>query len=455
MEEKNQKLNPTPLLSSFDQTPTQTPPVPNTIHPPAGGSKSKFPILIIGIILFLLIAGSAAGFYAFKPHIEKLIPKPSTTQYQIATSSWKEYKNTSYGISLKYPNNLTKSDYSEDHQDNQILQLTEREPLAKSNPEAFLFKCGTRDDYRIFFSTSPKDETINEAINKIKIEESKTSVIISVHDLSVGKNQFKEISYSNGKYTDKCDGSIFYRKTYLYFLSDLKAVIYIDVTSRNKTPELLMQQIFSTVSFFPRDKHIPLAKPFYSYIPQEAFTSKDFIKREYNDKNLYDEEYNKTLNNFYDSIDKIPDNNLTAFKCTKDFSNTGSEFRYYLELKPNNTTIHVLPKAISDFFVGDPRYKVLNFRYCLTEDKHEFITTTNSSGGDVYEQLSDLLNYKLHTITTIHSTMSSCPNVLAITKDGKMYLGCGGGDITKYFTIKQVNIATGEIVDVHKDAINP
>ncbi len=82
----NQNLNPVPPALPVEQTaPTKTP-------PPAG--KQKFPLAVTtGTLLFLLVAGSAAGFYAFKPQILKLVskptltPKPTTTITQTPTIS--------------------------------------------------------------------------------------------------------------------------------------------------------------------------------------------------------------------------------------------------------------------------------------------------------------------------------------------------------------------------------
>lgn len=53
-----QNANPAPPVSPVVQTPEQTPPVLNP--------KKKLPIFVIGIILFVLITGSAVGFYFFK-----------------------------------------------------------------------------------------------------------------------------------------------------------------------------------------------------------------------------------------------------------------------------------------------------------------------------------------------------------------------------------------------------
>lgn len=76
MENQNQQenLNPTPQVLQ----PTLTPPPSNVPQP---GKKFKLSIkAIIGIIIFLLLAGgAAASFTVFKPQILKLVSKPSPT----------------------------------------------------------------------------------------------------------------------------------------------------------------------------------------------------------------------------------------------------------------------------------------------------------------------------------------------------------------------------------------
>ncbi|PJA90806.1 MAG: hypothetical protein CO136_00530 [Candidatus Levybacteria bacterium CG_4_9_14_3_um_filter_36_7] len=96
----------TPPVSS--STPIQVQPTPP--------KKSKLLLVIIGIILFLLIAGSIAGFYIFKqqssktfakptpvPVVQKQIPNPTTTIE--STANWKTYENTLYNYSFSYPSN--------------------------------------------------------------------------------------------------------------------------------------------------------------------------------------------------------------------------------------------------------------------------------------------------------------------------------------------------------------
>ena len=78
---------------------------------PAQKPKSKLLIaLIVGIFLFLLIAGSAAGFYVYKQSVKpvtKTTPVPVISKtISTPTANWKTYNNTVDGYSIKYPSNL-------------------------------------------------------------------------------------------------------------------------------------------------------------------------------------------------------------------------------------------------------------------------------------------------------------------------------------------------------------
>ncbi len=102
-------LNPTPPVSRVEQTPAGQSPLGGAT---ASKPKPKFPLAVtVGLVLFFLIAISAAGFYAFKPQIMKLISKPTPTPRLIikvsptpipdSTANWETYSSSSY--SIKYP----------------------------------------------------------------------------------------------------------------------------------------------------------------------------------------------------------------------------------------------------------------------------------------------------------------------------------------------------------------
>lgn len=102
MEENNQNVNPAQSVSSVVQTPPiQTPPVSNPSNPQWQGLS--LPKIVIVAILFLLIAGSAAGFYVFKPQLLKIVSKPTPISTVNTFPNWKTFKNSTYDFSFQYP----------------------------------------------------------------------------------------------------------------------------------------------------------------------------------------------------------------------------------------------------------------------------------------------------------------------------------------------------------------
>jgi len=113
--DQSQNTNQVPPISPVIQTPT-TEPVSNNAKP-----KPKFPLaLIMGIIIFLLVVGSAAGFYVYKQQSLKATiptptpaaivstspsPTPSSTEALAKagdpTDGWKTYNGV--GFTFKYP----------------------------------------------------------------------------------------------------------------------------------------------------------------------------------------------------------------------------------------------------------------------------------------------------------------------------------------------------------------
>lgn len=115
--QENQNINTSTPVSENLQT--QTPQTPAGQSPLGGATpvsqspKPKFSLAaLIGIILFLLIA-SAAGYFAFKPQIEKLVSRPtptpkvavqvSPTPTSDSTANWKTYTNKKLSFQIKIP----------------------------------------------------------------------------------------------------------------------------------------------------------------------------------------------------------------------------------------------------------------------------------------------------------------------------------------------------------------
>lgn len=91
--QENQNINTPPVSPVEQNTPIQTPPISN---PSAGGSKPKYSFLvIIGIILFLVIVGSVAGFFIFKQQREKPVLETTPTPTAIISPTIEISQTTS------------------------------------------------------------------------------------------------------------------------------------------------------------------------------------------------------------------------------------------------------------------------------------------------------------------------------------------------------------------------
>lgn len=118
MEENDQKVNP-PQNESLIQQQAPTP-----SNPVSDKSKLKLPIIIAGIVIFLLLLGSVSAAFLTQKSNNKSKEKievaisPQTTTLQTSpmptnnsTSDWKTFENNTYSIS--YPSTLTENTDSE------------------------------------------------------------------------------------------------------------------------------------------------------------------------------------------------------------------------------------------------------------------------------------------------------------------------------------------------------
>ena len=124
------------------EIPNPTPPVvsetPSPIKP-----ASKFSIkAIIGILIFLLLAGGTAAGYVYREPILKIVSKPTPTPIATQTSptptpdptaDWKTYQGD--GFSFKYPSGILLSN-EECTVSAQDLVLVSYQESIKNNPQA-------------------------------------------------------------------------------------------------------------------------------------------------------------------------------------------------------------------------------------------------------------------------------------------------------------------------------
>lgn len=167
---------------------TPTPSVIPTSRDPESTVDSKtprkFPLkIIIGIIIFLLLAGgAAASFTVFKPQLMSLIPKPkptvipnsfrdpSPTPTADSTADWRTYQGD--GFSIKYPSNQLRnsSDICPDHVDRGLELYVIDEKIMKEQPLLF---CGSDVPlsfriYQIEKFETPESDDYREVIKNEK-----------------------------------------------------------------------------------------------------------------------------------------------------------------------------------------------------------------------------------------------------------------------------------------------
>lgn len=108
---ENQNPQPTIPVQKSNTTPNAN--IPPTPPPSPIKPSRKFSVkIIIGIVVFLLLAGGAAAGYIFREQLD-LVSKPNPTLTPITTvtptpnptADWKTYTNNSLGYTLKYPTN--------------------------------------------------------------------------------------------------------------------------------------------------------------------------------------------------------------------------------------------------------------------------------------------------------------------------------------------------------------
>jgi len=191
--EENQNI--IPVQNPVPEQPPVTP------LPPADGPKPKFPfVLIIGIILFLLVAGSVAGFYVFKQNSLKMISKPIATQtvqkltpspISDPTANWKTY--TGDGFTFKYPESFDNANCPQNFGISALCsakQDTGPEPLiyyisaSKETvlPNQYKYLASTINDLQVFKTTDALSRSGAESVYIKKSDNSYVYIFFTPYD---------------------------------------------------------------------------------------------------------------------------------------------------------------------------------------------------------------------------------------------------------------------------------
>lgn len=108
-----------PAFQQIPESATTPPPPPPATAPQA--PKPKSPILMVAVIMLLLSALGATGYFAYQNYFLKQpspTPAPSSPTPSPSadpTANWKTYINTALGFSFKYPNDYFK--FQQDYPD--------------------------------------------------------------------------------------------------------------------------------------------------------------------------------------------------------------------------------------------------------------------------------------------------------------------------------------------------
>lgn len=120
MENNSQNISQAPVQDTPSEQ-IQTAPPSSAINKP----KSKLPLLIIGIVIFLLIVSAVSAAFFILPKSEpnqneqtNTLITPQPTKATSPSSNTKTFTNNEYGYSFSYPNN----NFQIGQYDNQILQ---------------------------------------------------------------------------------------------------------------------------------------------------------------------------------------------------------------------------------------------------------------------------------------------------------------------------------------------
>ncbi|MDO8270187.1 MAG: hypothetical protein Q7T54_05980 [Candidatus Levybacteria bacterium] len=230
-----------PIQSPTPQPEASKTPIENPIKP-----ASKFSVkAIIGIIIFLILAGgAAASFTVFRPQIMSLVSKPTPTPTVIpgltrnpvsptpdATANWKTYKIE--GLSFKYPLDMEVFPCGMKGVD-QILSVG----IKKTGDNTTY--CGIGGLPAIFtIGTNDEIMTIEEFLSKRTLNSTQTISPIQYKTINSFKIGFTTLSTEGG----------FSTQTHAFIDPSDDKLYYIISNSDWKNNESLLNQILSTLKF--------------------------------------------------------------------------------------------------------------------------------------------------------------------------------------------------------------
>lgn len=163
------------------QTPPAQPVPPTPQRPPAPNAQGKKKLLlklIIGIVVFLLLAGGAAAGYVYREPLMKLVANPTPTPGPVVTitptpSEFMNFLLTETNISFSYPSSWKISETGKSGSGNHFIDLVgpNSETQIKWDGEGYGGGCPVEDkkDYEILGKTYELCHSYNEDSEDILI----------------------------------------------------------------------------------------------------------------------------------------------------------------------------------------------------------------------------------------------------------------------------------------------
>lgn len=247
MEENNQNIN-QPQVQVPIQEQAPTPPS----SPVSDKSRLKLPILIGGVVIFLIIIGTAsAAFFLPKSNMNPpketevvispqptvaeatIIPSPSSNLTPAPTSStptanWKTFSSATFSLTYMYP-----SDWKNDN----TCQGCSAEPMNESSDERYLHPAEVKYPNGITYSASAKANSspLSYFINSLKTRNltNKTSKELSVN----GSSGY--LVAGNDESGKKIALAVFENQSYIFQFTSSEAYI------------TNLENLLSTVTFKP------------------------------------------------------------------------------------------------------------------------------------------------------------------------------------------------------------
>lgn len=403
------------------------------------GFAHIFLFLIAAVIIAILFL---VGYYYWSlNYYLNETPLPSPRPAIEDTNYWETYTNKTYGFSIKHP----RLGFGEGicrhipmRTIGQRILLLADQTTQMPDQACYYFK------YYVSLFVTDNTLSVEEKINKLRGELKLTDRDVSFETIYLDDKLVTKMKIVRPPKTVYVYDEIF-KEDYYFFQDPINGLQYtFYVEYRNSDDLITVNKILSSLDFDNELTKVILTTPFYKYFPSGAFTSPDFKKRNY----IINQAETKYISSdYYSDLDALPDNNLVSFKCSYDITEDSKQGKYFYstfatDQKAEPTEV---PIGAQLYYImrKDPRTEYKDFQYCLTSDNKEYMIASNNEGlRQIVEIENDSVVDKAQD--SLYGGWPHFCDVLAMTRDDQLYLGCGMGDLLVVRWINKVDLNSGK-----------